>query len=159
MSISRDNGFITASILMEINVQNWKQVSIQCFVMKMVTMESKRRWHACCLWSVWGKSVMYGSGRRGDECHMTRRGWDSLFCWGCIRHEFPNAGLHNKDDESALCFVVLLFCSWQMAVHSPSRSVFYITTYHEDLQVPRTSRRLVMWKGGYRDYWAFYRKN
>ena len=59
----------------------------------------------------------------GEECHMTRRGWDSQLCWGCIRHECATSGLRNNDDGIVLGFIVLL-CSWQMESHSPAESVF-----------------------------------
>jgi hypothetical protein len=97
--------------------------------------------------------------RVGGGCHMTRRGWDSQFCWGCIRHEFARAGLHNNEDKFVLVFIVLLVYSWRMKFRSSWRSAFCITTNYEELQVAGTSWRVVMWKGGYRGYWAFYRKN
>lgn len=91
-------------------------------------MKNKRRWHACSLWFMWRKSVMSGS-KEGEEYHMRCSGWDSQFCWGCIRHEFATAGLHNNDDDFVWSFK-LLFSSWQIEVHSPSKSVLYVVSRH-----------------------------
>ena len=88
-------------------------------------MKTTRRWHSCSLWFVWRRSVMLGrtgGGAVGEGYHMTRCGWDSQLCWGCIRHECATEGLNNNDDDFVLGFIVL-FCSWQMEGHSPSRSV------------------------------------
>ena len=91
----------------------------------MVVMKTTRRWHSCSLWFVWRRSVMNGRTGMGtgrEEYHVTRRGWDFQLCWGCIRRECVKTGLHNNDDDFVLGFIVL-FCSWRMEGHSPSRSV------------------------------------